>query len=252
MIKKSLVVFAVILMIFASLWVPAVGAYSTYTEYDNEKLTQLVDSGLLHYASKVEETLPEEYREDILKQVSLLYPDTDINDIKIQYYGKLSNGAMLINHYDSTRSEEELKAKPKTQYVDSSDSNLTFAYCFDSVDGIIDLYQNHRLTSISEAAKESRFTDELLFELAKSVKSYLVLATAWDDNLIDGISGDVNGDTYVSISDATLVQKIVSGLFEPSSLRYQAADINKDGRVDISDATEIQMICAEINAANYA
>ena len=91
MIKKSLVVFAVILMIFASLWVPAVGAYSKYTEYDNEKLIQLVDSGLLHYAPKVEETLPEEYREDILKQVSLLYPDTDINDIKIQYYGKLSN-----------------------------------------------------------------------------------------------------------------------------------------------------------------
>lgn len=249
---KKTIIRLFILMIFTSFSMLTVGAYSKYTEYDNEKLTQLANSALLYFSPKVEETLPEEYREDILKQVSLLYPNTDINDIKIQYYGKLSNGTLLINHYDSTQSEDILKTKPKTQYVRSSDSNLMFAYCFDSVDGIIDLYQNHRLCSISEAANTSIFTDELLFELAKSVKSYLILATPWDDYLTDGTPGDVNGDTYVSISDATLVQKIVSGLFEPSSLRYQAADINKDGRVDITDATEIQMICAEINAANYA
>lgn len=249
---KKTIIRLFILMIFTSFSMLTVGAYSKYTEYDNEKLTQLANSALLYFSPMVEETLPEEYREDILKQVSLLYPNTDINDIKIQYYGKLSNGTLLINHYDSTQSEDILKTKPKTQYVRSSDSNLMFAYCFDSVDGIIDLYQNHRLCSISEAANTSIFTDELLFELAKSVKSYLILATPWDDYLTDGTPGDVDCDTLVSISDATLVQKIASGLFEPCSLRYQAADINKDGRVDITDATEIQMICAEINAANYA
>ena len=214
--------------------------------YDDEKLAQLVGSVLLCYSPKVEETLPEEYREDILKQVSMFYPNTDLNDIKIQYYGKLSNGALLINHYDSTQSEDILKAKSKTQYVSSSDSNLTFAYRFDSVDRIIDLYQNHRLCSISEAANSSDYMDRLLFELAKSVKSYLVLSSSWNlDNLIDGIPGDVDGDMIISISDATLVQKIASCLFEPCSIRYRLADINKDGRVDISDATEIQKICAK-------
>lgn len=249
---KKGIVGLLILMTLAFSALPNVGACSKYTEYDDEKLAQLAGSDLLCYSPKVEEMLPEEYREDILKQVLLFYPNTDLNDIIIQYYGKLSNGALLISHYDSTQSEDFLKAKPKTQYVSSSDSNLTFAYCFDSVDGIIDLYQNHRLTSISEAANTSIFTDKLLFELAKSVKSYLILATPWDDYLTDGTPGDVDCDTLVSISDATLVQKIASGLFEPCSLRFQAADINKDGRVDITDATEIQMICAEINAANYA
>ena len=243
---KKGIVGLLILMTLAFSALPNVGACSKYTEYDDEKLAQLAGSDLLCYSPKVEEMLPEEYREDILKQVLLFYPNTDLNDIIIQYYGKLSNGALLICHYDSTQSEDFLKAKPKTQYVSSSDSNLTFAYCFDSVDGIIDLYQNHRLTSISEAANTSIFTDKLLFELAKSVKSYLVLTASWNlDNLIDGILGDVDGDMIISISDATMVQKIASGLFEPCRLRYQSADINNDGVVDITDATEIQKKCAE-------
>ena len=86
---KKGIVGLLILMTLAFSALPNVGACSKYTEYDDEKLAQLAGSDLLCYSPKVEEMLPEEYREDILKQVLLFYPNTDLNDIIIQYYGKL-------------------------------------------------------------------------------------------------------------------------------------------------------------------
>lgn len=52
--------------------------------------------------------------------------------------------------------------------------------------------------------------------------------------------GDVNKDGKVDISDATLIQKVVAGIVEPSAEQNYLADYNGDSDVSVLDATEIQ------------
>ena len=61
----------------------------------------------------------------------------------------------------------------------------------------------------------------------------------------DVLTGDVNGDGKVNISDVTQLQRIASDMFEPSPERLLASDVNRDGVVSIQDATEIQRWLAE-------
>ena len=58
--------------------------------------------------------------------------------------------------------------------------------------------------------------------------------------------GDVNGDSKVDITDATLVQQFAAELIELDENQKKAADTNKDGKVDIDDATLIQKFVAEL------
>ena len=59
-------------------------------------------------------------------------------------------------------------------------------------------------------------------------------------------TGDVNGDSKVDITDATLVQQFAAELIELDENQKKAADTNKDGKVDIDDATLIQKFVAEL------
>ena len=59
-------------------------------------------------------------------------------------------------------------------------------------------------------------------------------------------TGDVNGDSKVDITDATLVQQFAAELIELDENQKKAADTNKDGKVDITDATLIQKFVAEL------
>ena len=59
-------------------------------------------------------------------------------------------------------------------------------------------------------------------------------------------TGDVNGDSKVDITDATLVQHFAAELIELDENQKKAADTNKDGKVDIDDATLIQKFVAEL------
>ncbi len=52
--------------------------------------------------------------------------------------------------------------------------------------------------------------------------------------------GDVDGDSKVTIKDATFVQKCVAGLNSLEDFGKFSADANRDGVVNIKDATEIQ------------
>ncbi len=68
-----------------------------------------------------------------------------------------------------------------------------------------------------------------------------------DYYLIDGyVLGDVNMDGYISITDATIMQKNIVGLSELSDLQKVLADVNADGYIDITDATMIQKICVDL------
>ena len=49
------------------------------------------------------------------------------------------------------------------------------------------------------------------------------------------ISGDVNGDEEVSVSDVILFQKWLHGVPETSLANWKNADLNQDGRLNIFD-----------------
>lgn len=61
-----------------------------------------------------------------------------------------------------------------------------------------------------------------------------------------GIVGDVNNDTRITATDATLIQKHLGGLVTLSDDDLKAADVNGDGKVTASDATNIQKYLAGI------
>lgn len=59
------------------------------------------------------------------------------------------------------------------------------------------------------------------------------------------LRGDANLDGYVSITDATCVQRHLAELETLSESGITAADTDKDGNITIADATEIQRYLAE-------
>ena len=58
--------------------------------------------------------------------------------------------------------------------------------------------------------------------------------------------GDVNGDGYITVADATLVQQHAAELITLTDTALLAADTNKDGYVTVADATLIQQYAAEL------
>ena len=58
--------------------------------------------------------------------------------------------------------------------------------------------------------------------------------------------GDVNGDGYITVADATLVQQHAAELITLTDTALLAADTNKDGYVTVADATLIQRYAAEL------
>lgn len=59
------------------------------------------------------------------------------------------------------------------------------------------------------------------------------------------LMGDVNGDRYVDILDAAMIQKFAVNKAEFNRAQKRTADYNKDGKIDILDATAIQKRAAK-------
>ncbi len=58
------------------------------------------------------------------------------------------------------------------------------------------------------------------------------------------VTGDVDGDGYLSIMDATLIQRHVAQIDDFSDEQVKSADMDKSGAVSIFDATKIQIYLA--------
>lgn len=63
-----------------------------------------------------------------------------------------------------------------------------------------------------------------------------------ENTAVDVVTGDVNGDGNVTLSDAMLAYKISKNLITGTDLQKQAADVNKDGTITIADAMKIYKI----------
>lgn len=61
-----------------------------------------------------------------------------------------------------------------------------------------------------------------------------------------GILGDVDNDGFVSVMDATAIQRNIAQLIELDTAAKNRADVNKDGVIDVMDATDIQRFVAKI------
>ena len=87
---------------------------------------------------------------------------------------------------------------------------------------------------------------------AEYIDGYLVFTTSHfsvymiSEPAPDVMSGDVNGDGKVDVTDATLVQLYAAEMLELSDEQLKAADANSDGKVDVTDATYIQLYAAEL------
>ena len=87
--------------------------------------------------------------------------------------------------------------------------------------------------------KDAKFIAE-----RKTGKIYAYYVEYTFDATKDYLLGDVNGDGKISVLDATLIQKYISGLVTFSDTQKAAADVNNDGSVSVIDATLIQKYIA--------
>ena len=59
-----------------------------------------------------------------------------------------------------------------------------------------------------------------------------------DGTVVDGMLGDVNNDSYINMSDVTIIINYILGK-EVTDFKWQLADMNFDGFVNMSDVTSI-------------
>lgn len=75
------------------------------------------------------------------------------------------------------------------------------------------------------------------------------ISEQWKSEIMDdfatGMLGDVNMNSFITVSDATYIQKVVAKI-PVEYFSSVLADVNKNGKVDIKDATAIQKYCAHI------
>ena len=63
-----------------------------------------------------------------------------------------------------------------------------------------------------------------------------------NDDEIDALQGDVNGDGKVDTTDAKLIMQFDLGIIDESALNLSVADVNGDGKIDTTDAKLIMQL----------
>ena len=61
-------------------------------------------------------------------------------------------------------------------------------------------------------------------------------------NIVEGITGDINRDGFVSADDLVCLRKIL--LTTDYAYNMQIADVNKDGKVDLRDFVRLKKLIA--------
>ena len=94
--------------------------------------------------------------------------------------------------------------------------------------------------AVESGSKRQDFVDKEMSYIKK------ILSELNDPTAEDIITGDVNGDGTVDISDATMIQKVVAGSTTFTSDQMSAADVDNDGYISVIDVTLIQKYAAGV------
>lgn len=151
-------------------------------------------------------------------------------------YGNLSlnncynigNGKIIGEHYNE-----------KTELVINNTYNISDSICKDSYVMSNCFYLNEVATSDGADAKAKSKANMQKPEFAKTLGNAFVYVEgeypklAWE--LGKYITGDINNDGKIDISDAVLLQKYLLGAQQFTKEQYKAADINQDGSTDVFD-----------------
>ena len=95
----------------------------------------------------------------------------------------------------------------------------------------------------------SDYTKVLIYEIDENTIGLKVDTDnngTYETELKTTMIGDVNGDSTVTVLDATMLQKYLAGLASFSNEQLAVADANGDGQVTVLDATAIQKYLANL------
>lgn len=240
-IKILTSVFSVVLVLIMACSVDV----SAYSEYNLSNLP-------FEYEQKdpqTEQKLLPEIKSAIMQKLAAdVYPDNNADDIVVKYYGTLSNGAMLINHYDKTYSYPKIEGillnKESDYRLEIPNTNVTFFYSLESQRDEVYLYIDGEFYSFKEAYLAKKIDIKILGEMVQKLDDFTFMLFDWGDG--GQQIGDIDADDRITVKDATEVQKYCASDIEFSELEKSLADVNGDGTVNVIDATEIQKIA--INA----
>lgn len=188
-----------------------------------------------------EMALTNEIKEEILQNlIETEYPNSNSDDIVVKYYGSLSNGAMLINHYNSSYNYTE-NLYPNNFYQIEYE-NIAFIYSVPTNKDIVNLYIKSKMYSFKEAYDAELIDFENLWEIEHLIDDFTFGLSYYPEYNEKGnvLFGDVNGDKYVTVLDATMIQQYLSDLCDLNEAETECADFNSDGKINIIDVTLLQ------------
>lgn len=121
------------------------------------------------------------------------------------------------------------------------------SFAFAECKSLSEVYIPKSVTSIASNA----FRNSPNVTIKGSYGSYAEEYAKANNIPFNGISnykiGDVNMDGNIDISDATCVQKIITGIIKPTAQQNYLADYNQDGEITVVDATQIQKFIVHLN-----
>lgn len=172
-----------------------------------------------------------------INQLSTSTFQTCVNLKEVTFYAPLKNIPSYCFYYCTKLDNVTL---PDT--LVSIDS-FAFAEC----KSLSEVYIPTSVTSIASNA----FRNSPNVTIKGSYGSYAEEYAKANNIPFNGISnykiGDVNMDGNIDISDATCVQKIITGIIKPTAQQNYLADYNQDGEITVVDATQIQKFIVHLN-----
>ncbi len=176
-------------------------------------------------------------------------------------YTDTKTAAPFTAAFDCDEGVESVNVYYTQDYTSADETGVTSAVARDSGTGYpvvngdgqvnftVVLKDGYTLDSVTATGAYKNVKDtgvENTYRITKVSGAVTVSVTTQKDDTPSYILGDVNGDGFVTVYDATLVQKHAAEITTLTGDALAAADTNKDGVVTVADATLIQKYAAEI------
>ena len=176
-------------------------------------------------------------------------------------YTDTKTSAPFTAAFDCDEGVESVNVYYTQDYTSADETGVTSAIARDSDTGYpvvngdgqvnftVVLKDGYTLDSVTASGAYKNVKDtgvENTYRITKVSGAVTVSVTTQKDDTPSYILGDVNGDGFVTVYDATLVQKHAAEITTLTGDALAAADTNKDGVVTVADATLIQKYAAEI------